>query len=205
MLRNRLNAAVPRIVTLVSALICGGCPYTPEYIDIPYESSIAVRTPIAAAESVTVSVQVEDARTVYRDRVGSKINRYLKDAAPIIANNDVIAAIGAAVAAELSRRGFTIGPGGVHIDIAVRQFYNHFEVGNLFDSAVADFDTFVTVRGANGRITLSKHYVAQGTMKNMFATASNARDALIEAMTEGVMQIVSDPQFIGAIFGARTQ
>jgi uncharacterized lipoprotein len=190
-----------RIVALASVLVCGGCAYTTEYVDVPYEPSDAVVAPIPGAESTMVSIQAEDARIAYRDRVASKRRRHGKDAAPIIANNDVVGTIGAAIATELSRRGFAIGPNAVRVDIAVRRFYNVFKLGFLFSDAVADFDVDVTIRGANGSIALSKRYVAQGTIANIFlTTASDARKALIIAMSEGVTKIVADPEFIGAIF-----
>jgi uncharacterized lipoprotein YajG len=193
-----------RIVALASVLVCGGCAHTTEYVAVPYEPSDAVAAPIPGAESIMVSIQAEDARIAYRDRVASKIKKHDKDAAPIVADNDVIGTIGAAITTELSRRGFAIGPNAIRVDIAVRRFYNVFKLGFLFADAVADFDVDVTVRGADGSVELSKRYFAQGTVANIFlTTASDARKALIIAMSKGVTQIVADPAFIGAIFPVR--
>lgn len=112
--------------------------------------------------------------------MASKLNKHLREVAPISASNDVVRAVGAAVAAELHRRGFTIGPNAVLVDIAVRRFYNNFNVGFLFGDAVADFDADVAVREADGGMTLSKHYFAQGTIENVFImTGNNVREALI--------------------------
>jgi len=57
-------------VLLGTALLCGGCAFTTDTIDVPYQS-IAPASPVAGAAGITVTVTSSDGRTTYRDRVST--------------------------------------------------------------------------------------------------------------------------------------
>ena len=193
-----------RAIYLLAALFCSGCAWTSESIDVPYEPATAnAPAPVAQANSVQVAVQGTDSREINRDRVSSKKNGFGMEAAPIAATNDIAATVGQALSDELARRGFRIGPGNVGVVIAIRRFYSDFKIGFWAGDANADFDAEVTVKDNSGRIVFTKSYAAQGAEPNIqLAIGENARAALMRAMSAGVSRIVSDPDFIAALFAA---
>jgi uncharacterized lipoprotein len=198
-----LLVACIRSIFLVS--ICaflGACAWTQESIDIPYQRAGEPVT-LDRAGSVTVWVTDRDAREVYRDRVSSKKNSFGMEAAPIVAASDVLTTVQTAIEQELSARGFRIGPNSVVIDLALRRFYSDFKIGFFAGDAIADFDAEVTVLASDGRRIFTKSYFAQGKTPDIqLASGTNARTALVEALSRGVNRIVTDPELIEALFRA---
>jgi uncharacterized lipoprotein YajG len=193
-----------RLICVLAALLCSGCAWTTESIDVPYERArVDASTPVAGANSVQVSVQGTDSREANRDRVSSKKNGFGMEGAPITATNDVAATVGRALSDELAERGFRIGPGKVAVTVAIRRFYSDFKIGFWAGDAIADFDAEVIVKDNLGRVLLTKSYAAQGAEPNIqLAIGANARAALMRAMSAGVSRIVNDPDFIAALFAA---
>jgi len=189
-------------VLLCTALLCGGCAFTTDTIDVPYQS-IGPAAPVANASGITVTVTSTDGRTTYRDRVSTKKNGYGVECAPILANNDIPATVANAFSQELSARGFKIGDNGVTLKVEVVQFYNDFKPGFFAADAVSNvaFNTEIVAPG--GAIAFSKYYQGTGENPNVqLAGGSEARVALIKAFQSAVASAVNDPDFTKSLVAA---
>jgi len=186
-------------VVFCAAFLCSGCALTTATIDVPYQS-ITQPQAVSGASNVTVAVNTTDARTTYRDRVGTKKNGYGMEMAAIVASNDIPSSVTAAFQQELQARGFKIGNGGPTLQIELVQFYNDFKVGLFAGDAVSNVAFNTKIIAPNGAILFSKYY--QGTGENPgveIAGGSEAQVALIKAFQAAVASAVNDPDFINAL------
>jgi uncharacterized lipoprotein YajG len=188
-----------RILTVLLALSLSACALTTDYIDAPYVP-LGPAVPVAGASAVTVSVAAKDARTTYRDRVGSKKNGYGTEMAPIVANNDVIETTRAAIESELAKRGFVVAPGGTVVSVDVNRFYNDFKTGFFAGDSIAEIAVTVKVVGVDKSLLFTQHYEATGKEPNIQVMAGhNARAALSDALKASAHPAGSGPQ-LGMIF-----
>ena len=189
---------------LILASVVSGCALTTEPIDIPYTPS-AARAPAPGATAVTVAVSASDARTSYRDRVSSKKNGFGMEMAPIVATNDIVQTVRAAVAQELHAEGFAIGPGSLELAVEVVKFYNDFKTGVFAGDAVADVTLNLKVLRPDRSVVFAKLYTGEGKEENIqLATGENARLALIRALGNAVQNLVGDAELTAALTGDRT-
>lgn len=181
------------------------CALTTDSIDIPYQPA-AHASPVAGADSVTVSVAGSDGRTTYRDRVSSKKNGYGMEMAAITASNDIPDTVRSAVEQELAARGYKIGPKNVQVSVEVVKFYNDYKTGFFSGDANAEVAFNVKVARPDQSLVFSKYYSGSGTEPNVqLANGSNARAALIVALRAAVASLVNDPDFLHAVTAARGQ
>ena len=179
-------------VILSSILVTSGCALTVDKIDIPYEGK-ANNTVVDGAENIQVTVNGEDDRTVYKDRVGTKKNGYGMEMALIVPTNNIAKTFEDAIEFELESLGFKIGTGGKKVNVGVIRFYNDFKTGFFAGDAVADSLINVSVKSQNDKLIFSRSYEGGFILKNIqLATGSNAREALIGAMADVVAKIAQD-------------
>jgi uncharacterized lipoprotein YajG len=192
--------------SLIVIMLCAcvsACAYSVDRIDLPYEGR-AGGPPVSGAAAVTVQVSSADARTTYKDRVGSKINGFGMEAAAIVATNDVVATVGKAIEQELTARGFAIGSGGAKLAVRVTRFYNQFKQGILSGDAVAEINLDVKLLAPDGTVVFSNTYYGSGREPNIqLASGSNAKLALTSAMNDSVRQVVTDEDLIDALLHGR--
>jgi uncharacterized lipoprotein len=189
-------------VLLCTALLCGGCAFTTDTIDVPYQP-LAAAAPIAGAPGIAVTVTGTDGRTTDSDRVGTKKNGYGQECAPILSSNDIPTTVAGAFSQELSERGFKIGPGGVTLKIEVVQFYNDFKTGFFAAHAVSNVAFNTEIVAPDGAIAFSKYYQGTGDNPNVqLMGGSEARAALIKAFQSAVASAVNDPDFIHGLIAA---
>ena len=179
------------------------CALTVDKVDIPYHGP-ANQSVVAGANTAKVQVVAIEARSVNKDRVSVKKNGYGMEMANIVATNDIPQTIGSAVERELSSLGYTVGTGGCRVDVEISRFYSDFKSGFFSGDAVADAAVNVKVFGVDGKIAYAKSYVGNGIEPDIqLASGSNARAALMKAMSDVVGNIVNDKQLQAAILAAQ--
>jgi uncharacterized lipoprotein len=180
------------IFALSVPLIVSGCALTVEEIEIPYQGDANI-TVVDGAGNVLVDVKSQDKRTVYKDRVGAKKNGYGMEMASIITKQDVAKSFADAISFELENMGFRLGEGQKTLKVDLMRFYNDFKIGFFAGDAVADGLINVSVLDQKGETIFSRAYEGGGTEANIqLATGSNARAALIKAMSNIVGKVAQD-------------
>ncbi len=176
-----------------------GCALTVDEIDVPYMGKPNISV-VDGANSVFVSVSEEDKRTVYKNRVGTKKNGYGMEMADIVAQNDIAKTFSDAVKSELENLGFKIGDTGKKVTIELIRFYNDFKMGFFAGDAVADGLVNVKVTDEFGQTFFSRAYEGGAIEPNIqLALGSNARIALINAMSDIVGKIAQDKDLHAAL------
>ena len=193
------------ILCLLAALAVSGCALTTDEIDVPYVPGGA-RAAAPGASAVTVAVSATDARTSYRDRVSTKRNGYGMEMAPIVATNNVIETLRSAVAQELTAEGFRVGPGGLEIAVEVVKFYSDFKTGFFSGDALAEVTLNLTLLRPDKSVLFTKYYAGSGKTANIqLASGSNARAALVPALTDVVQRVAEDPELMAALLGDKAR
>ncbi|GAB6127226.1 YajG family lipoprotein [Humidesulfovibrio idahonensis] len=189
-----------KVLLLLSALLMlSGCAVTVDKIDVPYQGKPNI-TVVDGAEKVFLSVKEEDKRTVYKDRVGVKKNGYGMEMAAIVPTNDVPKTFADAISSELESVGFKMGPNGKTVKVELVRFYNDFKIGFFAGDSVADGLINVQVMNQKGEVLYSHSYEGGGIEQNIqLATGSNARAALIKAMSDIVSKVVQDKNLQAAL------
>ncbi len=190
------------IFTIAIALLTGACALTTAEIDVPYQPTEKPAV-IDGASSATVDVVSTDGRTSYRDRVGSKKNRYGMEMAAIVATNNIPKTVGDSVKPELSQRGYNIGPDHAQVSVEVVKFYNDFKTGFFSGDAYSEVAFNVKVMRPDKTLAFSKYFDGNGTAPNIqLANGSNAREALIIAFRNAIHSVVNDPDLLKALSDA---
>lgn len=189
------------VLLILMGLAVSACALTTDEIDVPYQPE-AVHAPVSGAAAATVAVTAADARASHRDRVGTKKNGYGMEMAPIVATNDVVQTVAQAVTQELKAEGFDVGAGGAEIAIDVVTFYNDFKIGFFTGDGLAEVTLTVKVLRPDKSLAFAKTYTGSGKAADiMLASGSNAREALMHALSNVVGTVVSDPDLITALLG----
>ena len=186
-------------VLAIMAGAVSGCALTVDNIDVPYQP-LAARPPTPGASSVTIAVKATDDRTTYRDRVSTKKNGYGMEMAPIVATNDVVQTLRAAVAQELASEGFVVNEGGHVLNLSVVKFYNDFKVGFFSGDAMAEVAFNAKLLRPDKSVVFTKFVSGQGQEPNIqLASGDNARAALVRAMGRAVANLLADREFRTAL------
>lgn len=173
------------------ALLCG-CALTVDKIDVPYQGKPNISI-VDGADKFLVEITNEDKRTVYKDRCGAKKNGYGMEMAQIVCTNDISETFADAISSELENLGFKIGPGGKSVNVELVRFYNDFKMGFFAGDAVADGLINIKVYSSSKELLYSHSYEGGAIESNIqLATGSNARAALINAMSDIVAKVVQD-------------
>lgn len=186
-------------VTFIALLYLSGCAVMEDQIDINYigRGNIDV---VDGADKVNVTVTKHDRRSVYKDRVGVKLNGYGMEMAKITSNKDVSEIFSKAVEFELENLGFNIGSGGKIVKVEVVRFYNDFKIGWWAGDAVADGLIQIIVMSKDEQILFSRSYEGGFINKNIqLATGANAKVALEGALTDLISKIAGDKELHNAL------
>jgi uncharacterized lipoprotein YajG len=190
------------LLCLVLLYGLGACALTVDTIDIAYKPDFAAKSP-PGAESITVNLNVEDARTSYRDRVSSKKNGYGMEMAAIVTKRDVQSIVADAFKEELVRHGFNVGESPVVVQVNIQKFYSNFKVGFWSGTSAGEVIFSVQVQDSELKPFFAKHYAGDRDIKGvMLAGGGNAKKAIEPAFANAVKKIMTDEKFIKAIFKA---
>jgi hypothetical protein len=182
---------------LVSLLI-SGCGVKDDIIRINY-GPIIVQSKIDGAASVNLKVEAIDAR-IEKGNVGRKGDEFTI-LGHIIAQDDLIKTIEEAIVAELKNRGFRLEGGNVVVFTELIKFFNEFKA----EGAVAEVIMNVQVKSADGNIFFSKVISEEHIHEDvMLRSGSNAKKALEWALLKAVQKLITDSEFIKALFKAQS-
>lgn len=187
------------LVTVLS-LWLGGCALTTERIDLACVPQSAVST-IPGANSIIVSLQVNDQRQEKGYKVSAKKNGFGMEMAPILSNEDVTVTLRRAIEQELRSRGFSIGNEAlVSVIVDLTRFWNDYKTGFFAGDAVADLSMSISVKNKNGNLIYARHLTAQGVEASIqLMTGNNARLALNKALENSMKLLFEDQAFIAAL------
>ena len=89
---------------VIVLLATSACARTTDIIEVAYNPEFEGKV-ASGAEAITVALNVEDTRTLHRDRVGSKENAHGEALAAIVPTRDVVKIVTEAFQEELQRLG----------------------------------------------------------------------------------------------------
>lgn len=187
-------------VLLISSLFClNGCALTSERVSINYKPISSSKT-IKGADKVTVELQITDNRDD-KTRISCKKNAFGNELAPIRTTESVARTIANAIKNELKARGFKYGNNpNVLIKGDLIRFYNNFQPGFFSCDAFADFYIRISVYSKTGAKIYTKQIIAHGNLKNIqLMTGENAKEALDNALQDGISQLFNDQSFIDSL------
>ncbi len=187
-------------LVLISALLClTGCALTSERVSINYKP-ISSSKSIKGADKVTVELKITDNRDD-KTRISCKKNGFGNELAPIRTTESVTQTIANAIKNELKARGFKYGTNpNVLVKGDLTRFYNNFQPGFFACDAFADFNIGISVYSKTGQEIYTRQIVAHGTLKNIqLMTGDNAKEALDNALQDGITQLFNDQSFIDSL------
>lgn len=189
----------PSLIALAAAGLAA-CATSEDIVDITYAPpATAARTP--GAESISVTVVGEDARTVNRGRIGSQINGYGMEMAAIRSEREVATVVQSALSAELGQRGYRLQPGGVSVRAAVDTFFNTFAVGMMSGQSTGRVQMTVTVADSGGQPLYRRTIAGEVQRSVMLANGPTAADSLSMALGQAIGTLFADRAFTAALAG----
>lgn len=194
------------VASCITLLTLSGCALTTDHIQLSYSQQQDI-SPVSGANSVTVSVQVNDQRQD-KSKVSSKKNGFGMEMAPILANEDVAITVRRAIEQELRSRGFQLSAEAalVQIEADLTRFYNDHKIGFFAGDAIADLNMSVIVKSKEGELLFSKQIAAQGIEPNtQLMSGENARLALNRALENGMKSLFEDQAFLSALVASSSQ
>jgi uncharacterized lipoprotein YajG len=197
--QGRSPVRLLRVLPIVALSFLGACALERDLVEVRHPPPQAVAV-VPGAAQVSVRLVATDAREANRERVGVKKNGYGMELAPIIATNDVVAEVGAAVSAVLTAQGFSTagGPGEVRVELL--RFFNDFKIGFWAGAAEADVSINLRVTDAIGAIIYTRVITVRGIKSPIgLASGSNARDALQDGMARLMAAVAADEDFRRAL------
>jgi uncharacterized lipoprotein len=192
-----------RLLPIVALSFLGACALERDFVEVRHPPVASV-SPVAGAAQVGVRLVATDARETNRDRISVKKNGYGMEMALIVATNDVVAEVGAAVSSVLAAQGFNMTGGAGEVRVEVLRFYNDFKLGFWSGSAEADVSVHLRVFDAAGAQTYSRVISVRGLNPTiMIMNGSNARDALQDGMARLMAAVAADEEFRRALLQLR--
>jgi len=180
--------------------LLSGCAFTTDYASLSYVPQTGV-SPVPGARAVTVQVKVTDARTIQKDKVGSVINGWGADTAPILTTNDVAGLVKGAIETELANRGFSLGASNVLVAVEISNFYNQFNTQAATGTATVTLG--VQVKNGNDETLYAKIAGGEYTAQGLFlASGKNAQVALNLALRDATAKLFREPAFIDSLLKA---
>lgn len=191
-----------QIGVIVVLGMLSGCALGLEHIDIAYKPT-AVAQPVLGADRVLVELSVSTKTSPPTERVGVKKNGYGMEMGGLAATRPVAEIVRSAFATELAGRGFPLRASNTKAAIKVTRFVNDYKTGFFTIGSEADVTLAVSVRSETDGILYAKTVTGKGIQEGALAgTPSLAREAFEKALPDAVSLIVSDPDFIKALFTA---
>jgi len=180
-------------------LFLSGCAVMEDQIDINYVGRGNIEV-VDGADKVNLTVTKADRRSVYKDRVGVKLNGYGMEMAKITSKKDVSEIFSKAVTFELENLGFNIASGGKTVKVELVRFYNDFKIGWWAGDAVGDGLIQILVTSNDNKILFSRTYEGGFIHKNIqLATGGNAKIALEGTLTDLIAKIAGDKELHDAL------
>ncbi len=183
---------------LLIALLINGCALTEDTVAINYTPQQNVGK-IDGAESVNVSVNLTDTRTV-KDKISTKKNGYGMEMAAIKAKNDITALISDAIKDELRNRGFKLQSGNVVINTELNKFYNDFKTGFWSGTAASEVIMNVQIKNSAGNIVYAKTINGLHNEEGIqIMSGNNAKISLEKTMQIAIAKLMEDDFFIASL------
>jgi uncharacterized lipoprotein len=189
------------LATIALAVSLGACALTVDQVDIAYAPQAS--SPVVGASGVKVDVNVNDARTSYRDRISSKKNGYGMEMAAIVSRQSVPKVVSDAIETELKARGFTMGKGNTSVLVDINKFYNDFKLGFLQGKAVGEVSLNVQVLNGAGKYVFAKSFVGEYTVDQvMMMGGDNAKMGIEGALKTALAKMMADDFFLQSLVEA---
>jgi uncharacterized lipoprotein len=189
---------IPTCLIIIAALVVSGCGLKNDIITIDYTSPLNAQK-INGAADVAVRVNIADQRKIKKN-VGKKGSEY-SVLGEIIAKNDITETLRNAIESELQSRGFRLEDGDVEVYVELIKFYN--ELKGFNEKAFAELIMSAQVKNANNEIVYVKSVTGEGVESTgMLREGSDAKVALEAALQDAVSKLVTDDNFISALFKA---
>ena len=186
-----------KFLAIAIAVACSGCALTVDREDLAY---VPPATSVTVTGSGTVNVEVTDHRPGDQSQIGSKKNGYGMEMAAIISNRNISDLVHDAIASELQRRGFIVGPSRLVVSADIVRFRSNYEVGFFSADAKADATIAVQVTAPNGSIVYARTVSGEGAeLNNVMMGGLNTKLALEKALPDAMSKLMSDQHFIAAL------
>lgn len=194
----RLPILPPLCTLIISALIVFGCGMKNDIITINYSPGPNTQM-VNGADAVAVRVNVADKRRI-KENVGKKGDEYSILGA-IIVQNDIAGTFAKALESELQKLGFKLGEGTVEVYMEIIKFYNVFK--GFDEKAIAELIMNIQVKDTIGNIFFTETVIGEGIKSaGMLRTGEDAKVSLEMALKDAVSQLVTNKNFISALFKA---
>jgi len=184
----------------LAVALLSGCAATRDYASLSYVPQTGV-SQIAGAGAVAVTVEMNDLRTMQKDKVGSMPGIFGSESGPILTTDDVAGLVKSAIETELASRGFNLGGSNVLVVAELSTFYHQYN--DLAATGTGNVTLSVQVKRADGNMIYAKlvagEYVAQGLL---FASGCDAQMTLDLALRDAMSKLFSDQAFIDALLKA---
>ena len=194
----RLNIFPLSCTVFIATLIIFGCGVKDEVITINYIPDPNTQM-VSGADSVAVRVSVADERRI-KENVGKKGDEYSFLGA-IIVQNDIADTLAKALESELQTLGFKLAEGDVEVSVEIIRFYSVFRGFN--EKAIAELIMNTQVNNVSGDIIFAEAVTGEGIKSSgAMRTGEDAKVALEAAMKDAVSKLLTDTNFISALFKA---
>lgn len=185
------------LTPLCVSVVClvTGCMVTRDLIRLDY-APLSKSEAIKDAGAITVEINAVDVR-----RNAANIGKKVKElywSGVIVVENDLAKLVVRALDTEISRRGFSIGPGHVRVSAEINKFFNEFS--GVPQEAVGEVILTVRVKKADGTEIHSTQVKGASYVRSDRRTGKYAKIALETALNHAMRQLMSDPSFIDALF-----
>jgi len=197
-----MNKTINLCLKLYIPLAClglSGCALGVEQIEIAYQQQSAA-APVEGASNAPVDLRITTASLPRPERVGVKKNGYGMELGGIAPSRPIADIVRDSFTTELTQRGFPLMAGGQVFDVDVIKFANDFKMGFFTADAVAEVTLVTVIRGKTGQILFTKTVNGRGKSETLLLMIpSEARKALVLALSDAVHTVVSDPEFTRAL------
>jgi hypothetical protein len=179
-------------------LVISGCGLKSDIITINYTPYPSAQI-VSGADAVAVRVNVADERKI-KENVGKKGDEY-SFLGEIIVQNDIADTFAKAIEFELQALGFKLAEEAVEVYVEIIKFYSVFKGFN--EKAIAELIMNVQVKDAFGDIVFTETITGEGIKSSgALRTGEDAKVVLETALKDAVSQLVTDKNFISALFKA---
>lgn len=187
---------------VIVLLATSACARTTDIIEVAYNPEFEGKV-ASGAEAITVALNVEDTRTLHRDRVGSKENAHGEALAAIVSKRDVVKIVTEAFQEELQRQGFAVGESPVVVQIDLQKFFSNFVPGFWSGTVSGEVVFAVQVRNENLKPFYVKRYTGGKDIKGaQIMSGYNVKKAIEPAFAIAVQKVMTDENFTEGIFKA---
>lgn len=184
---------------LLIAVVINGCGLTEDTITISYAPQQNIEI-IDGAESINVSVNLTDSRTV-KSKISTKKTGYNgMGTYAIKADNDIASLVSNAIKDELRNRGFKLQSGNVVINTELNKFYNDFKIGRWSGTAASEVIMNVQIKNSSGIIMYAKTINGLHNEEGIqIMSGQNTKISIEKAMQIAIANLMEDDSFINTL------